>query len=195
MNKPKNYESTTAFGEWKPLELGGHICKIMKVEERKSQSGKDMVVISLDIEEGEQKGYYAEQYRNDNRTDKKWGCVVYQLIEDKDGNTSKGFKTFIEAVKKSNPGFNEDAIWNDKFCDYFKNKLIGGVFGREQYKNAQGAFKWSTKCVNFRPVDVIREGVEVPADKYHKDYTNLDINPSAADNSDFEEISDDDLPF
>lgn len=195
MNKPKNYESTTAFGEWKPLELGGHICRIMKVEETKSSKGKDMINIFLDIEEGEQKGYYAEQYRNDKRTEKKWGCIVYQLIEDKDGNTAKGFKTFIDAVKKSNPGFNEDAIWNDKFCDYFKNKLVGGIFGREQYKNSKGEFKWSTKCTGLRSIETIREGVEIPADKYHKDYTNLDISPSASDNSDFEEIDDDDLPF
>ena len=195
MNKPKNYDSTNAYGEWKPLELGGHVCKIMKVEETKSQTGKDMINISLDIAEGDQKDYYADQYRSSDRPDKKWGCIVYQLIEDKDGNTSRGFKTFIDSVKKSNPGFDENAIWNDRFADYFKGKLVGGVFGREQYKNQKGEFKWSTKCVMFRSVDVVREGVEVPEDKYHKDYKNLDIQVDSPSLDDVEVVDDDDLPF
>ena len=38
MIKPNNYDNTAAFGE--ELELGGHVCKIMKVEETVSKSGK-----------------------------------------------------------------------------------------------------------------------------------------------------------
>ena len=53
MIKPNNYENISIFGE--ELELGGHVCKIMKVEETKSKSGRDMIVISLDIAEGKQK--------------------------------------------------------------------------------------------------------------------------------------------
>ena len=40
--------------------------------------------------------------------------------------------TFITAFERSN---NVTAIWGDKFCDQFKNKKIGGVFGvvEEEY--------------------------------------------------------------
>lgn len=197
MQKPRNYDRTSAFGEFTPLELGGHVCKIIKVEETTSSTDRPMIKIALDIAEGKQKDYYRTMFDKDDRPDKKWGCVVYQLIEDRDGNTSKGFKTFIESVKKSNKGFNEDAIWDDNFASYFKGKLIGGVFGREQYKANDGKFKWSTKCVQFRSVDVVREGVEVPEDKYHKDYKNIDITCDTKQHKDFEEIidDDDDLPF
>lgn len=62
MKKPNNYETTQAYGDFTPLELGGHICKIMKVEETKSKAGNDMIIISLDIAEGDQKDYFSKQY-------------------------------------------------------------------------------------------------------------------------------------
>lgn len=193
MKKPSNWENTQAYGDFERLELGGHVCKVMKVEESKSRNNKDMLIISLDIAEGAQKDYYASQYRNDNRDTKKWGCMVYQLIEDNDGNTNKGLKTFIEAVKKSNAGFDENKIWDAvDLNSIFKNKLVGGIFGREQYKNMKGELRWSTKCTQFRDIEVIKKGVEVPRDKYLPG-RGLAIK---VDDSDFDEIiSDDDLPF
>lgn len=165
--KPQDWENVQAFTEYEPLELGGHVCRIMKVEETKSRAGRDMVMISLDIAEGEQKGYYSEQYRNDKRPDKKWGCVVYQLIDDNEGNTSRGFKTFIEMVAASNPGFDVNQIWNENFCNYFKDKLVGGIFGREQYRsNKDGSLKFSTKCMNFATVEKARAGIPAPEDKF-----------------------------
>lgn len=190
MKKPNNYETTQAYGDFTPLELGGHICKIMKVEETKSKAGNDMIIISLDIAEGDQKDYFSKQYKADTRENKKWGCIVYQLVEDKDGNTHKGFKTFIKSVEKSNKGFDSDSIWNDDFAGYFKNKLVGGVFGREQYINQNGELKWSTKCVQFRDVETIRKGVEVPEDKYLPGNNN-----NANNNSSVNVLDDGDLPF
>ena len=51
MKQPKNYKETQGYGEFEPLALGGHICKIMGVKEQKSKTGRDMIVISLDIAE------------------------------------------------------------------------------------------------------------------------------------------------
>ena len=163
MVKPNNYDGTQEYGDFQPLELGGHICKIMSVEETKSNTGKDMLKIYLDIAEGNQTNYYADQYRADSRADKKWGCIVYQLIEDKDGNTNRGLKTFITSIEKSNKGFT--VAWGDKFADCLKDKVVGGVFGREQYQNSKGELKFSTKCMSFRSIETIKSGVEVPADK------------------------------
>ena len=168
MNKPRNWENTQAYGDYEPLELGGHICKIIKIKEAKSRADKDMIVIYLDIASGPQAGYFTKQYAQDTREDKKWpnSGIVYQLIEDKDGNASRGFKTFIDAVEKSNQGFNQDEIWDENFEAHFKDKLVGGVFRREQYKNQNNELKWSTKCMGFRDIEAIENGVEVPADKY-----------------------------
>lgn len=190
MKRPNNWENTQAYGDFEPLELGGHICVIKKVIETKSSTNKDMLMIYLDIAEGEQKGYYQNQFKKDPREDKKWGCIVYQLVEDDEGNTNRGLKTFINAVEKSNTGFNQNEIWNDNFEEYFKDKLIGGIFGREQYKNKTGELKWSTKCMSFRDTETIRKGVPIPEDKY------LKAAPRNNTREEFEEvIDDDDLPF
>lgn len=192
MKKPNNWENTQAYGEFEPLELGGHICKIMQVEETVSRNGKDMLVISLDIAEGPQKDYYAEQYRKNFKPDKKWGCVVYQLIEDADGNANRGFKTFVEAVGKSNPKFEESRIWDtDDINPFFKGLLVGGVFGREQYKNQDGNLKWSIKCMQFRSVEDIKKGVEIPEDRYLKE----EQKSGAFNINEFEEFNEDELPF
>ena len=76
MKRPNNWENTQAYGDFEPLELGGHICVIKKVIETKSSTNKDMIMIYLDIAEGEQKGYYQNQFKKDPREDKKWGNFI-----------------------------------------------------------------------------------------------------------------------
>lgn len=165
MKKPTNYETTEIAGEFTPLKPGGHICKIMQVKETKSRnSNLDMLEISLDIAEGEQKDYYAKAYRSDNRTDKKWGCVVYMVVDESTDYGVKNLKTFTTSVEKSNNGF--QVAWGDNFAKCFANKLVGGVFGREQYLNNNNEPKWSTKCKWFRSIDSIKAGVDVPEDKF-----------------------------
>jgi len=163
MNEPKGYKEAQAYGDYTPLELGGHVCKIMSVEETTSSTDKEMLKISLDIAEGPQKGYYSEQYRTSTFENKKWGCIVYQLAYDNEGNTNKGLKTFITSVEESNAGYK--VVWGNTFCQSLKNKLVGGIFGREQYKNRDGDLKWPTKCSQFRSVETINKGVEIPEDK------------------------------
>lgn len=164
MHKPNNYDNTQAAGDFVPLELGGHIMVIKKVEETMSKTGKDMLKISLDTApEDKQPGYYAEQFRKDIRPEKKWGCVVYQLVYDNEGNTSKGFKTFTTSVEKSNKGF--EIPWGDKFAASFTGKKIGAVFGREPYINQKGEEKMSVKCFYFRSVEAIEKGVPIPPDR------------------------------
>lgn len=192
MIKPADYDRVTAYGEFAPLELGGHICQIMSVEETTSSTGKDMLLISLDTApQDKQPGYYMDQWKNDDRPDKKWGCRVFQLVLDKDGNTNRGLKTFITAVERSNPGF--QVQWGDGFASCFKNRLVGGVFGREQYQNSYGDLKWSTKCVQFRSVEAIQKGVDVPEDRYLS-VQRPQQNP-AAGFANLPDISDGDLPF
>lgn len=192
MLKPNDYDHVTAYGEFTPLELGGHICQIMSVEETTSSTGKDMLIISLDTaQQDKQPGYYMEQWKNDDRQDKKWGCRVFQLVLGKDGNTNRGLKTFITAVEKSNPGF--QVQWGDGFAACFKGRLIGGVFGREQYQNSYGDLKWSTKCVQFRSVEAIQKGVDVPEDRYLNGQRPQQ-NPAAGFDS-LPDIPESDLPF
>ncbi|MDY2725804.1 MAG: hypothetical protein SOV36_03175 [Anaerostipes faecalis] len=164
MNKPNDYDKVQPYGEFMPLELGGHILVIKGVEETKSRAGMDMLMIYLDTApEDRQPNYYKKQFADDIRPNKKWGCIVYQLVYDGDGATNRGLKTFHTCVEKSNPGFSVN--WGPGYADCFKGKKIGGVFGREEYLNQKNDRKFATKCFYFRSVEKIQSGVDVPEDR------------------------------
>lgn len=189
MQKPQDFEQVQAYTGFTPLEAGGHICKIMNVEETKSQKGsRPMIVISIDTDKTDkQPSYFTEQYKSNTKPNKKWSnnAVARQLVFDADGNTNKGFKTFIEAVEKSNNGFK--VAWGDGFANCFKGKLVGGVFGREEYMNNDtGECKFATKFQSFRTVEDIKNGVEVPKDKL--------LNPSGGNSSNTPDIYGDIVP-
>lgn len=177
MIQPKDFNEVQAYAGFDPLAAGGHICKIMNVEETKSKAGRDMIVIYLDTDKTDiQPNYFTNQYKSNTKPDKKWSnnATVRQLVLDAEGNTNRGFKTFIETVEKSNNGFK--VAWGDGFAACFKNKLVGGVFGREEYMNDNtGECKFATKFQSFRTIEDIKSGVEVPKDKL--------LNPSGNSNS------------
>lgn len=222
MNKPQDYDQVQEYGNIPQLPPGGYICRIMQVQETTAQSsGAPMIKIGLEIAEGDFKGYYANKFKADNRPDKKWPCIVNQLVYDSNGGntTNQGFKTFNTCVVKSNTGF--VIQWGNNYSACFKNKLIGGVFRRKQFLGKDNKLHFTTECFQFRSVDAIRQGVPVPEDKLldndqqvYSGYpsagsSSVDIdyaepvpqsanpNPVGVGNlADFEEIiTDSDLPF
>jgi hypothetical protein len=130
MQKPNNYDKIQASGDFTPISLGGHHLIIKKVEESKTKTGKDMIVVAFDMAPGDsQPGYFSKAFADDIRPDKKWPRAGRQYIvtEDSTGNCSRSFKTFINCVERSNNGFVTQ--WGDTFAQQFKGKRIGGVFG------------------------------------------------------------------
>lgn len=204
MNKPKDYDNTPAYGEYSILPAGGYICRIMDVKEGTDRNGQATIDVSLDIAEGLYNGYYSQQWKNDRRIDKKWGCVVKIWVFDKDGNTSGRFKTFCEAAEKSNSGFH--IAWGDYFERCFNNKLIGGLFRREEYMKTDGSAGKVTRCIRFMTVEAVKNRkFTVPEDKtlaYKNDYGTENSNnysgfaTVASDISgQYSGFSEDDLPF
>ena len=75
MQKPKLYDKIEVMEfDYTPIELGGHKGIIMKAEEYTSpQSGKTSLKVSVDTaKDDKQPEYFTEQYKNDNRIDKRW---------------------------------------------------------------------------------------------------------------------------
>lgn len=129
INKPNNYEEVQAQGEFTPVDLGGHHLVIKQISEKKSSTGKDMLVILFDFDtKDKQSGYFMEQFKNDVRPDKKYPnqATHYMVIGEEDWQV-RNLKTFTTCAEHSNPGFK--VSWGDKFCECFKGKKIGGVFG------------------------------------------------------------------
>lgn len=135
MQKPTGFDETQVGGDFTPINLGGHHANIVSVKEQKSSTGKDMVVVAIDFAKNDsQPEYFKAQFNNDTRADKKWPyqAVQYIVSEDANGKCSRSFKSFITSFEKSN---NCSIMWTEKFCEQFKNKKIGVVYGEveEEY--------------------------------------------------------------
>ena len=79
MLKPNGFDETQGFKDFKQLEEGGHILRILNVEERKSQAGNDMIVVSFDTDRTDkQAGYFKQRYDDDTRSEKKWPAGMYR---------------------------------------------------------------------------------------------------------------------
>lgn len=166
MLKPLDFDNVQANSSFTPLAPGGYVCRIMGVEEGVSRNGAPTFYVSLDITEGSEANRFATEYRNDTRPDKKWGCVYRQLITAKDGGTNPFFKGLITAIEESN---GMTVQWTDNqeaFAAQFKGKLVGVIFGREEYEKNNGAKAWRTVPQLCMPVAKIRSGdFKVPEDK------------------------------
>lgn len=201
MQKPTAYEETQAQGDWTPIELGGHKLVIKQVNETKSKTGKDMIVVLFDFaEDDKQPGYFMEQFQNDIRPDKKWPnqATQYILTEDNEGKCNRSFKTFTTCVEHSNAGFSVQ--WGDKFCQCFKGKKIGGVFGGQMdYYNGEEKKKRVLRW--FVSLDKVADAAvpDMSETKAYKEYKQGGGMPSmGAPNGDFMSIPDgleEELPF
>lgn len=195
MQKPNNYDATPVQGEFTPVELGGHKLVIKQVNETKSKTGKDMIVVFFDFAQDDaQPGYFAEQFKNDIRPDKKWPnqATHYILVLDNEGNTSKNFKTFTTSVEHSNAGFTTQ--WGDNFGAQFKEKKIGGVFGivEEEYN---GERKKKRKLRWFVSSDKAKDA-EIPTEKLLPVDNSIPFGPADSDGfMNIPEGIDEELPF
>ena len=163
MKKPADYDSISIGST--QLPAGGYVCKIMQVKETQSKAGRDMLVVSFDIAEGDNKDHYSKIYKEDPRdkAEKKWKGNYYIITATQEGATSRDLKRFCEFTQDSNPGFK--VSWGTEFEKCFVGKLIGIVFGREQFMGTNGP-AWSCKPKGLYTVDAIRNGnYTMPEDK------------------------------
>lgn len=158
MQKPNNYSSTQAASAdgFSRLPAGNYVLKIMEVKDAQTKTGKPMTVISYDVAEGEHKDFYTTAYKADSRDPKKWGGVAYIVNEDKDGNCSRNFKGFTEALENSNPGYL--IPWGDNAGPSMKGKLIGAQMRDEEYLTNKGEYRMSAKVAYWASVEDIRNG-------------------------------------
>ena len=208
IKKPEKYDDIQINEDYTPISLGGHKGIIMGVEEYTSPlTNNTSLKVSVDTDKDDtQPGYFAEQYKNDTRPDKKWSNAAIKYVSlGEEENQVKMLKGFITAVENSNKNFTFD--WN-KEVSQLKGKKIGLVFGLEEYENQQGETKTVTKLNQFRSLDKV-DNVKIPRvklldgttmdyDEYH-DMTHETHDPvkKAVDvfGSDVVEIDPDLLPF
>lgn len=168
LKKFGDYDTTQAYGDFPTLPKGAYIMKIMGVSQETNTTG-GYLKIGMDIAEGEYKDFFTNQYKNDTREQKKWGCNYLLNIpkddgSEKDGWTKRTFKTFTEALEDSNNGYHFD--WDET---KFKGKLIGGLFNEREYKKNNGDIAKAPNLAKVCSVDAIKNGkYKIPEDKLIK---------------------------
>lgn len=161
MQKPKLYDEIEIKEfDFTPIELGGHKGIIMKAEEYTSpQSGKTSLKVCVDTaKDDKQPEYFREQYKNDNRVDRKWSNSAIKYVSLGDEETQvRQLKAFITAYEKSNDC---QFDWN-KNWEQLTGKKIGLVFGMEEYESQDRSLKTNNKLREFRSIDKI-DNVKIP---------------------------------
>lgn len=118
MIKPNNYEEVKVFEAYEALEVGGHECTIVQMQEVQSQNGKPMLAILLDTAKSDkQPNYYKEKYDSDDRPNKKWGCVQRIMLDGSEFGT-RALKNFVQSVCEAN-NIPEDKVDWDNICKQF----------------------------------------------------------------------------
>lgn len=198
INRFNDYSETKSYSQGQALPKGAYVLKILGAEVCENSNGQ-YVKIGCDIAEGEFKDYFAKDYKAQQSEDKKWRCNYLLNVPkddgtEQDGWTKRRFKTVIEAMEESNPGYHFD--WDEK---KFKGKLIGGLFNEREYE-ANGDVKKATNLAQLCTVESVRNNTyKLPADKLLGTRNSSTTSPSTNNSSNgFMNIPDgiaDQLPF
>lgn len=166
MKPINNYENVQAAGNIESLPAGGYVCEIKQCKEVNNRNTPGThLEIMFEVCEGDFRGFFEADYRNQDREDKFWRGLINQNIPDesspKYAQQCKFFKRFTNTVEDSNPGYHWD--WNEAGL---KGKRIGVLFGEKEKKSQRGTVYIITEAREIVPVDDIRAGrYKVPEKK------------------------------
>lgn len=133
MEKPKGYDQaeSQSFEGFKNPVAGGYKLGILNAEMKLSkESQRPMMVLKLDIGDGEFKNYYREL---SVKLKKDCFLRVYQIVG---GESLSRFKGLITAIEHSNNGFKFNFDENT-----LNKKFVGAMLGEKQYYNQAGELK------------------------------------------------------
>lgn len=194
MKQYSGFESKM-MSDFEHLPAGGYVCKIMAAEVVPNRNGGgERMVLYIDIEDGDYKGFYAKQYKEDTREDKKWRGNYNIFFPRDDGSKQDGwaknkFNNLIGCIEDANDGFHWD--WDEK---KLKGKKIALVFRREEYARQDGTTGWSVKPFKVISIGNCKDG---KWGKYEDKPLPADKRPSGYSGGfeTVENITDNDLPF
>ena len=181
-------ERTTAR---ETLPAAGYVAKIMDATVINYYWG-DVLKVDFDIAEGEYKGFFATDYRNNTNDDKKWrGSYRINIPDERNqyfDSQRKSFNNLIACLEETNNGFHW--AWDETAL---KGKGIGVLFRNKEWEY-NGSTGWTTECCTVTTAKDIREGnFKMPKDKPLKAKA---ANSGAYSETAFAPVDDDaDLPF
>lgn len=195
MKPIRGWKEARAFGQSRQLPAGGYPLKIKQAKVETNSKGRNMLVVAFDISGGEYAGFFDDQFKRNERPNKKWqGVFRINLPMDTDDEETfasyrSRFKGFMNAVEESNDGYDFEGVRYDERT--LAGKAVGGVFRREQFQGSDGKLYFSTKMNFAVSMATLQSGnFTVPKDKL------LDGGGAEPDLSDFVPTdADEGLPF
>ena len=186
----KNAQRST----YEKLPAGCYVCKILGVK-----TDGNMIRIQWDVNEGDFKGFFQKQYKENTQEDKKYkGTATIWIPKDdgseNDARTKTTFAKWTNALEDSNKGYVWD--WDES---KWKNKLIGIKYG-EVGKNINGNDVRFNMCRGPVSVEDVKSGkVKTPEFYAFKGFNESPAATSApAKETDFMNIPaeiDEEIPF
>lgn len=196
MKKLNGYEKAQAYSDTERLPVGGYVLKIMDVKYQENDWG-DVILLSFDIAEGDQKDFFSANWKAQTGENKKWRGTYRLRVPKDDGSeqdnwTMRRFKTVIGAFEDSNSGYHWN--WDEQTL---KGKLIGALFNNKEY-DFNGRHGFFTNCHSLVTVEKIRSGkFEIPADTLLKNNSSSGTPSSVGDGfmNIPDDVDDEGLPF
>ena len=198
---PHNWNEVKEFSDRAKLPLGAYVCQVKQCRVQDNDYGSQLAIL-FDIQEGEYKGFYADDFAANQQQDKKWKGVLRTWLPKDDGSEKDEFtksilKGMVTAFEKSNPGFKWN--WNEKSLE---GQRIGILFRNEEWAY-DGKTGWAVRPFRAISVDSVLEGkFTLPKDKPLAKESNVVSfqTPAASymppsDVNGYVEIDDEELPF
>lgn len=179
MRPLKGYNEAQASGDFERLAAGGYVIKITGVTD---DSQKEYLAVVYDIAEGPEAGRYKnEPSDNDYR---------HRFIRSYKEKALGMFKAFIQAIDETNGTKFNDRMEKGFPENELVGKLLGAVFGYEEYEANDGNIKERLYLKSCMSADRIRKGdFKVPELKKLKEASKGSV-PEG-----FTPLSDEDVPF
>lgn len=181
-------------GEIVTLPPGGYVCNIVNADILSSKAGNLMIVLCLDIAEGDFLHFFKNATDSVRKFDlkKKWhnSGIYRQLIFTSDNRVSSFFKGLLTCIENSNPSFHVN-INNFEASDLC-GLLCGFVFAAEEYEKRDGSIAERVVIKFPKAIEDIRRGnFKIP------DTKKIEKTAAPTDKYDFggSPVNDDDVPF
>lgn len=168
MKQFSGFEAKKAAGAREIIPAGGYVAKVLDAQEVTYDWGS-ILLISFDIADGQYKDFFAKDYKEQDREDKKWrGTYRLRIPKDdgseQDGWSKRAFNNAIFCFEDGNPGYHWN--WDE---GTLKGKTVGVLFRNREWE-MNGNTGWTTECCALACVGDIRGGnFKMPKDKPLKD--------------------------
>lgn len=157
MNKPNGYDAVQPISYSRNYPIPGpYVLGIYGVDLRLSSNNNEMLVLTLDIIEGE----YAHFYRELGRELGKDCLLKHYRLTNSDAAVPY-LKGDIQAIEKSNPGYSW--MFDEKTL---RGKKVGGMLQEEEYFRNDGNIGTILKIMFLCSIETVKSGkLKIPEKK------------------------------